>query len=103
MSLRAEVAVPASIAFLFGSALGLTVGWLVASGGQTQPERGPSQAQAQAQPSSQQAAASEEVQLREALSMHQELLANEIQASSMRASGRCTSQVEKSTKAMTGA
>ena len=74
MALRAEVAVPSSIAFLFGSALGLVVGWVVATGGQTEVKSSP---QAMSQGGGAQQAASQEVQLREALAMHEELLAGD--------------------------
>ena len=76
MALRAEVAVPSAIAFVFGAAAGLVIGWLIATGGQTQPDA-PAARQAQRAP--QQAAepteAEREMQLRESLSMHEELLA----------------------------
>lgn len=76
MAFRAEVAVPAGIAFLFGSALGLTVGWVIATGGQTEVSPAPS-GRGAAQQAAPQQAASQEVQLRESLAMHEELLAGD--------------------------
>jgi tetratricopeptide (TPR) repeat protein len=78
VTFRADVAVPSGIAFLFGSALGLTAGWVIATGGQTEPDRGQSGRRAAPQQAApQQDAASQEMQLRESLAMHEELLAGD--------------------------
>ena len=76
MAVRADVAVPSVIAFLFGAASGLVVGWLVATGGQTTPTPAPAGAPAGGAPppSAPTSAAQQEAELREALRMHEELL-----------------------------
>jgi tetratricopeptide (TPR) repeat protein len=77
MAVRADVAVPSVIAFLFGAACGLVTGWLVGSGGQTEAGA-PAAAAAPVEGgggSGAPSAAQQEREMREALRMHEELLA----------------------------
>lgn len=76
---RLDVALPSAFSFVFGAAVGLVVGWLAATGGQTDPHGGDG-AQASAAGSGAPAAAdaaAREVQLRETLAMHEQLLADQ--------------------------
>lgn len=74
MAVRLEVALPVSIAFIFGCAVGLVVGHLVGKGGQVRPQPQQAASEGPAQQQAPQDEAHSEAQMLQMLDVHEKLL-----------------------------